>query len=441
MLAEGLTMGDGAPILMVLTTPASEDRAMPTPPPVYQAVFDQVRTTTQAAHLGRPAVQRLALLVTGLLAARSCVLAQVAAELRALALTQASSAESIARRLRRTLGDLRLTPQRCYEPLVREVLDWPALLQGQRRVVLIVDESSKADVIHLFRVGLAYWGGSVPLAWAVWEQNTPLPDGQYWATVDAVLARVAALLPFGLEVLVLADRAYDVPHFVDRLTALGWHWVVRCKAKGSLRFRDSQGHDRPLRLLLQVHVKREGQRWKGRGQVFKHAGWRPASVIAIWATGYAEALVVLTDLPPRWEVVAWYGRRFWIEPSFRTDKSHGWQWEACQVQGLAHHQTLLVAMAWATLLVLCVGQEEVAAWQAALRQRLRRAQAAGRRLGKPQPARESLFTLGLRRTRGWLYRTLDEAVPWRLPHLTAPSWKDVWYHAQAYAFIFETVRL
>src|SRR3712207_8714639 len=59
--------------------------------------------------------------------------------------SRASSAESIARRLRRTLGDARLAPQTCYAPVLGQVIDWPAVLQGATRVVLALDESSKAD--------------------------------------------------------------------------------------------------------------------------------------------------------------------------------------------------------------------------------------------------------------------------------------------------------
>ena len=47
-----------------------------------------------------------------------------------------------------------------------------------------------------------------------------------------------------------------------------------------------------------------------------------------------------------------------IEPGFRIDKTSGWQWEASQVTDLDHVERLLVAMAWATLFVLCLGLTE-----------------------------------------------------------------------------------
>ena len=174
--------------------------------PLYQDILQRLSATLPPT-LRRSTVIRLALLVTGILAAKSAVLAQIAAELDALGLTQATTPDSIARRLRRTLNDPQLAAQTCYAPVLHQVLDWAHLLRGSRRIVLIVDESSKADQIHLFRVSLPSWGGSLPLAWAVWQQNVALPAGAYWQAVDQVLAQVAALLPASLAVVVVADRA------------------------------------------------------------------------------------------------------------------------------------------------------------------------------------------------------------------------------------------
>jgi len=413
---------------------------MPAQVALYQQVEDQMTTLTAQADLRITSVRRLALLVTGIIATRSCVLAQVAAELDSLALTAATSADSIARRLRRTLNDTALTAETCYEPVVARVLDWPALRRGQRRVVLIVDESSKEDEVHLLRVSLAYWGGAVPLAWAVWAQNQPLPDGYYWQTVEAVLARVAALLPAGLEVTVVADRADDVPAFIDRVAAQGWHWVIRCKAGSSLRWLDHQGHDQELRALVRRHLAAPGRRFKASGQVFKAAGWRAASLVGAWAPGQAEPVVVLTDLPPQWAVLRRYDRRFWTEPGFRNDKSRGWRWEDSQVRSLAHHERLVLALAWASLIALCLGVRAAQDRLAALAARPIRVREGRPWPSRPQHARESLFTLGLRRLRRWLYDAWPGALPWRLPDLATESWTAHWQHYQGYRLIFQTVR-
>ncbi len=151
---------------------------MPAHVPLYQAVSEQISRGAEAAGLRATASTRLALLVTGIIAARSSVLSRVAAELLALGLTQATCAASSARRLRRTLTDERLTAETCYQPVLPHVLDWPTLLAGSRRVVLALDESSKEDQVHLLRLRVTYRGSSVPIAWTVWAQNQPLPEGE-----------------------------------------------------------------------------------------------------------------------------------------------------------------------------------------------------------------------------------------------------------------------
>ncbi len=308
-----------------------------------------------------------------------------------------------------------------------------SVIRGGQPVVLVVDESSKGDAVHLFRVSLPYRGGSLPLAWAVWAQNEPLPAGAYWERVDAVLAQVARPLPPGPEVVVLADRAYDVPAFADRLAAYGWHWVVRGKARGAMRFRDQRGQEHAIRELVGRHLPAPGRRWKGRGRVFKDAGWRAASVVGLWGRGQEEPLVVLTDLPARWAVLRLYRRRCWIEPGFRNDKTRGWRWEDSQIRDLAHQERLLLALAWASLVALCLGAAAADARLAARRARRARPR-------RPEHARESLFTLGLGRARQRLYRPGTVALRWHLPALLAESWTAQWQRAQGFFAHFATVR-
>jgi hypothetical protein len=290
-------------------------------------------------------------------------------------------------------------------------------------------------------VSLTYWGTALPLAWETWPQNVAQADGAYWERMDQVLDRTATIVPSGLDVIMTADRAFDVAAFVDRLAARGWHWVIRLKAEGAHRFRDRQGREQSLKAVIHRHVAAPGQRWKARGRIFKGAGWRDASIVAVWAPGAKERLVVITDLPPRWEVLRHYDRRFWIETGFRTDKSSGWQWEANRVADLDRQRCLLVAMAWATLLVLCLGLAEARTCLAAVTAATRQPP-AHRRPPKPQPARESLFSLGLRIARRWLARTSRPAFRWRLSHLASSSWASRWRQAQSLRLLFsQTVPL
>lgn len=125
---------------------------------------------------------------------------------------------------------------------------------------------------------------------------------------------------------------------------------------------------------------------------------------------------MITDQPTRWEVLALYDRRFWIEASFRADKS-GWGWEHSQVQGVERHAVLLLAMAWATVLTLLVGAQVAADHLARLVP-----PPAGQRPAKPTRAKFSLFTLGLRALIRWLLHPSAPPLPLCLPDLLAPAW-------------------
>jgi hypothetical protein len=381
---------------------------------------------------------RLALLITTIVASRTCVIAALARWARSLGLTTATP-ESIARRLRRTMNDPQLTANACYDGLVRPLLARALAQGGADPLVVVVDESTHTDHVHLLRAALVYRGGTIPLAWVTWSQNTALAEGAYWAAMDRLFADVAARLPARPEVVIVADRVYAGPPFIDRVMAQGWHWLVRVTTSGSHRWCPRRGApDAPvwgpetaLRQVVQQTLPRPGTRVRGSGRFAKKAGWRAADLVGVWARGQREPLVVLTDLPPRWLLLAQYARRFWVEPGFRGDKKAGWNWEQSQVQDPEHHQVLLLALAWATLLSLWAGAREAVRQLAALRTRR----------GQPTHARLSLAALGREELTAWLFGTMPDPprrrIPWALPNLFGPAWTDEWSATLARHFIFD----
>jgi hypothetical protein len=375
---------------------------------IYQELVAQIKRCAPALRI--TSARRLALLVQGIAASEACSLRRVARKVRAMGLSRAQPA-SIARRLRRTVADLRLDAGAGYATLLREAIAWP----GGTPVPLVLDESTTPGGLHVLRVSLAYRSSCVPLAWAVWPHQQKLAPGAYWRQLDAVLTQTQALLPPGVRVVLLADRAYDIPPRLDRLRARGWDWVIRVKARSKLVWRGADGSEQPLRTLVAA-LTGPGTRLRASGQAFKKAGWRDVHLVGEWGHGYTEPLVVLTSLPPRWSVLGRYARRFWIEAAFRRDKSQGWDWHHSQIRDPLHQARLLLALAWASLLVLSLGAR--AAARAAAARRGWRAQ--------PTHPRDSLFTLGPDRLHAGLYGTERGPLAWRLPRLRAPSWCAEW---------------
>ena len=143
--------------------------------------------------------------------------------------------KSLARHLKRLVKDERFNWTNLYAPLVKGLLKW----NPTERVVIILDETAHTDHFRLLMAGVWYEGRVIPLAWESWLGNTKLLEGvSYWQKVELVLARVAELIPSHQKVVVLADRAYGNPAFIDDdMAGTGWS---RCKVKAALRRRASR---------------------------------------------------------------------------------------------------------------------------------------------------------------------------------------------------------
>jgi hypothetical protein len=213
----------------------------------------------------------------------------------------------------------------------------------------------------------------------------------------------------------LADRAFGTPHFTDAVAQYGWHWVVR--VQGQTRYRDRSGRERCLRAL----VSGPGQRAKGRGEVFKKQGWRTASVVAFWGRRHAAPLLLASDQPIGWELVALYRQRYGIEGSFRDYKTDGWELERSQVTDLDHVERLLIGLALASWLVTWVGAQRATEY-------LQRPP-TGQRRTRPYAAKYSLFALGLQAFARYLAR-------WPTADWQAPNWSTqlTQHHTKAYVF-------
>ena len=233
-----------------------------------------------------------------------------------------------------------------------------------------------------------------------------------------MLARAQAMVPPGLPVIVLADRASDLPGVLDRLAARGWHGIIRVKARSKLVWRDADGGEQPLREVVAARLARPGQRLRRSGCACNKAGWRPRPLVGEWGHGDAEPLVVLTSLDPAWTVRARSARRCWIAAACRQDKSRGGDWQHSPVRQPQRQEWLLLALAWATLLVLSLGAQQAAMATAARR--------ACARPPQPSHPRDSLFAVGLARFRAWRYGTVRGRLPWQLPRLTGPRWCAAW---------------
>jgi hypothetical protein len=293
-----------------------------------------------------------------------------AGQLAAYVPTAAQSASS-RRRFERLLDNRHLRPRLAQRSLARALLEhWSGAT-----VLLLLDETPKANDLRVLSIRAAYDHRAVPLAAICYRPHAlprPLPE-----LVRSLLRQVRGCLPQRITVVLLADRGLCWPLLVDWCAEHGWHYVLRLQRQTKVR--DADGIERSAgELAPQV-----GARWLGEAEVFKKAGWRGANVGATWEPGMKEAWLLLTDQRASLRHCRTYGKRMWQEESFRDDKSSGFHWEQSQVNDPAHAARLLLVLALA--LVLATSQGSVV-----LKQGHRRALDPHRR------RRLSVVQLGLR---------------------------------------------
>lgn len=410
---------------------------MATQSPLFQTILTAL-TQIAGGSVRVTTIRRLTILVTAMATAHSTKVQVLAGHIRALKLTGTSFRPSIERGVRRTLSDLAITMPACYQPLLKLFLPWDELRRTGDPLFLLLDESTRKASEHLLACSVALWGDALPLAFQLWEQNVKLRTGAYWTAMDTLFAEVAQVVPHDLFVLVDADRAYDFPRFFDRVLRHGWHFVIRLKANSSLRYRDKRtGEVGELRTILRARCPRPGTSWTGRLELFKKAGWRTVTVQAVWLPSYKERLVVISDLAAaEHDLIALYDKRFWIEANFRHAKRLGMHWEESGVQGLVHHERLLVAMAWVTLLALSNGLTEALDLLTHVRTPWGRRATEQGTTKYPEHAKESVFTMGKEALVAGL--CAGATITLRIPTIIGPSLNDRYRSALGYQF--ETVR-
>lgn len=360
---------------------------------------------------------RLALLIVGMIEAESASPAQIAKALHRLGLSDATP-ESIERRIRRIENDPEITDVFCFHPFARHQL----LLGKPHELLLILDPTTQDDRVYLVTVAVWYRGRALPLAWLAWAANTPLTGERFWVRIQKLLDTVAGLLPVGIPVTWLADRAFGTPQFTDLVQAYGWHYVVR--VQGQTRCQDSRGEEKQVQRLLR-HRRR---RAKMRGQAFKKQGWRLNSIVAFWGRRHQSPLCLVSDLPLGWYLLRLYRRRYPIEATFRHYKSKGWQWEKGQVVDLDHVNRLLVGMAFATWFAILVGAQQADEWL--------QTPSSGNRRTPPWWSKGSLFTIGLHYLRRAIMGGNTVSLSKPLTRWPCLNWREEIYFHHARTFVF-----
>ncbi len=187
------------------------------------AVLSQHRNWLDLRHL-----KTLAWMMVGLIQTGTISLSEWAPFVH----SRARFAQSTVRRFRRWLDNKRIKVHKLYGPLIQQALaEW-----GEHVLYLALDTSMLWNQYCIIRVSVVYRGRAIPLVWTVLKHPSSTVAFEKYKTLLNKAAQI--LLPFGCQVVFLADRGFADTALMAHLTKLGWEWHIRLKGNfwdGSLR--------------------------------------------------------------------------------------------------------------------------------------------------------------------------------------------------------------
>lgn len=255
----------------------------------------------------------------------------------------------------------------------------PALLAGQagREVSLVFDPTPHQDRATIVVLGLVDHKRVLPVAWRVLPQQEPWPE-ELLVVAHALAQAVAAALPPGCVVTLLADRGLTSPELMALCAELGWHYVLRVTVSAATSNRVIvDGRARALGDL----VCGPGQRWRGTVTLFKKAGWRVVELTIWWQRRASEPWVLVSDRPAGSARVREYRRRARAEATDADCKRRGWDIERTKVTAHDHLDRLLVVLHLALWWTPQLGLRAIRAGQRRCFDRADRRDLSLRRLG------------------------------------------------------------
>jgi hypothetical protein len=318
---------------------------MPRPTPLSKWTR---RVATRFPELPPSTARVLAEYSYGLVLAHACGLAVVALGLAALG---GQALNTVRQRLREFYkpagkkagrGRTQLNPATCCGPLAR----WVTAGWADKRVALALDATTLGEPFTVLACAIVYRGCAIPVAWSVLAANEPGAWHPHWC---ALLGRVRDALGAGWTVVVLTDRGLESPELFREITRLGFHPLMRVKTAG--KFRPQGWHKF---YPLGSFATREGSRFAAEGLAYSGAKL-PCTLLACRVAGYADAWLVLTDLPAASSDPCWYALRSWIEQGFKVIKRGGWQWQRTRMSDPTRAERLWVVVSLATLWLVEVG--------------------------------------------------------------------------------------
>jgi len=303
---------------------------------VWHLLARQVKQMVPQLHGHR--AKTLALLVLGVVLAKSILSAKVAEHMRRLLGTRASSQE---RTWGRFLANEAIEPEMLWRGFL------PSLLAGwayQRELTFVVDTTLLGDRVIVVSFGLLCHSRVWPLGWRVMPGKEAWEQGQY-----AIIAQMmAAVQPYvsHAQCRLLADSGLTRYRLVTLCEQMGWHYLLRLEMDRNQCALCTQEGTELVWQPVSALVPAPGAYWAGRVWLWK-THQHPCWLTATWQQGQDAPLVVLSDEGAGRGYLCRYRARMRIEATFEDQKSRGFELHHTHVRDRAHLERLLLLLALA----------------------------------------------------------------------------------------------
>ncbi len=230
---------------------------------------------------------------------------------RALALSQNTLAKHGVKQVDRLLSNVAIDPNALFT-------SWVPFILGDRQEARIAFDWTHFDTdghATLAAYLMTSHGRATPLVWRTFPL-TELTDGGRTDSEDLVLLRLHEVMPKGVSVTLVADRAFGDVRLYEMLQRWGWDYVIRFRR--GIQVTSAAGESQPVEQWLSP----KGHAKAVRGARVTAAEYRVGAVVTIHAKGMNEPWFLATSLVDKSarEIVDLYARRFTIEETFRDQK-------------------------------------------------------------------------------------------------------------------------
>jgi len=239
------------------------------------------------------------------------------------------------RRLQRFLANPHVAVATLWQPLL------PHLLAGWtgHPVTLVFDPTPYGKLGTILWIGVVQHQRVLPLAWRHVPQQAPWPD-KLPALLGEMVRPIAAAIPAGSPVTLIADRGVSGPGLFDLARDLGWDVVLRLNTDRQQAHRVRLADGREVRLGDWVEAVGPG--WCGTVAIWKGAGWREGELTIHQRPGAPEVWVLFSTRLAGHARVQEYRLRVRVEATFADTKRRGWGLEQSRVRQAAHVDRLLL---------------------------------------------------------------------------------------------------